>query len=84
VLALCEWEGSLDSAIKAEMSNNFSNFFQLNPRIRHVYFNGTKARDMWQKHLRHEAGGQINFYTMPSTSPANTISIADKVPCFIL
>ena len=79
VLALCEREGSLDSAIKAEIPNDFSDFFQLNRHIGHVFFNGTKARDMWRKHVRYEDGRQIGFYTLPSTSPANTISIADKV-----
>ncbi len=43
LLALCEREGSLDSAIKAEAPNNFSDFFKQNPHIRHVFFNGTKA-----------------------------------------
>lgn len=79
VLAYCEREGNSDSAIKAEVPNNFSDFFKQNPHIRYVFFNGTKARDMWQKHVRHETGRQIIFHTIPSTSPANTKSFADKV-----
>jgi TDG/mug DNA glycosylase family protein len=79
VLAYCERVGSLDSAIRAEAPNNFPDFFMQCPHIKYVLFNGTKARNMWQKHVRYEAGRQISFYTMPSTSPANTRPFSDKV-----
>jgi TDG/mug DNA glycosylase family protein len=79
VLAYCEREGSSDSAIRAEAPNNFPDFFMQNPHIKHVFFNGAKARDVWRKHVRYVAGKEISFHTMPSTSPANTQSFADKV-----
>lgn len=69
VLQSCVREGSLDSAIQAEIPNNFAAFFQSHPRLTHVFFNGKKAQDSFQKHV--DVPAHLSLTTLPSTSPAH-------------
>lgn len=70
VLKICEREGSLDNAISNETPNDFRTFFHNHPHIKCILFNGADARSYYEKYV--SIGKDIQFYTMPSTSPTNT------------
>jgi len=69
VLQFCDRVGSLDSAIKNEIANDFENFLETHPQIENILFNGQKAAVFFKKyvHLKKE----YKTFTLPSTSPAN-------------
>lgn len=68
----CEREGSLDSAIHDEKSNDFSALLRDYPKIRTICFNGGKSAQTFKRYnkelLKRE---DLTFHAMPSTSPAN-------------
>ena len=68
VLDTCSRKGSLDSEIKSEKANDFNGLFSRYNNLRLVVFNGTKARELYDKHVRLYPGNII-FRQMPSTSP---------------
>jgi hypoxanthine-DNA glycosylase len=69
VLQYCDRVGSLDSAIKNEIANDFEDFLEQHPRIETILFNGQKAASFFKKyvHLKKD----YRLITLPSTSPAN-------------
>ena len=69
VLQFCDRVGSLDSAIKNEIANDFEQFLETHSQITTILFNGQKAASFFKKyvHLKKE----YQTYTLPSTSPAN-------------
>jgi hypoxanthine-DNA glycosylase len=69
VLQFCDRVGSLDSAIKNEIANDFETFLTQHPKIKTIIFNGQKAAAFFKKyvHLKKE----YQLVTLPSTSPAN-------------
>ncbi len=69
VLQFCDRVGSLDSAIKNEIANDFEHFLETHPQIEYILFNGQKAAAFFKKyvHLKKE----YKNFTLPSTSPAN-------------
>ena len=69
VLQFCDRIGSLDSAIKNEIANDFETFLAEHPNIKTILFNGQKAAAFFKKyaHLKKE----YHLITLPSTSPAN-------------
>lgn len=69
VLEACERNGSLDSAIKKEVANDFESFLKKHPNIKHIYFNGQKAASFFKKYVT--VSDNYLFATLPSTSPAN-------------
>src|SRR5690606_35121043 len=69
VIQYCERKGSLDSAIKNEVPNDFSELFQMYPQIRCVLFNGSKAYDVFRKKVGFELLEDRIYFKMPSTSP---------------
>ena len=69
VLESCHRIGSLDSAIKLEVANDLNNFLKKYPNIKSIYFNGQLAAKLFRKHF--SMISNYNFYTLPSTSPAN-------------
>lgn len=72
VLAQCEREGSLDSAIRAEVANDFGGFFGAHPNLVCVLFNGAKAEQSFRRHALPALGATtIELRRLPSTSPAN-------------
>jgi hypoxanthine-DNA glycosylase len=72
VLVTCEREGSLDSDIQNETANDFALFFKHHPHITHVFFNGAKAEQSFNKFVQ---GKQkippLTYQRLPSTSPAH-------------
>ena len=69
VIRECERAGSLDSNIKNEIPNDFVTLFQQYPQIEAIFFNGTKAYDVFKKKLGFELLAEREYYKMPSTSP---------------
>jgi len=82
VLESCERAGSLDAHIRAARLNDLARFARTHGGLRHVLFNGQKARELYERAAR--AGdprarlpARLELLTLPSTSPANTS--ADKL-----
>ena len=72
VLSECEREGSLDSAIRAEVANDFGGFLAAHPRLRLIAFNGSKAEQSFRRHALPGLGPALpELRRLPSTSPAN-------------
>lgn len=72
--------GSLDSAIRrgSEVPNDFAKFLQAHPRIELICFNGTKAAELFRKHVQLDP--PVRTCDLPSTSPANAAtSLKDKI-----
>lgn len=76
-LKLCERTGSLDSSIRpeSEIANEVACLLAEYPSIRIVCFNGQKAAAAFRKHILSELSqarrDEIEWITLPSTSPAN-------------
>lgn len=72
VIGACRRPGSLDSAISSDgmRTNDFSGFFQDHPRITHVYFNGRKAAELFEKKVAPGLDRPLEYHALPSTSPA--------------
>lgn len=82
VLQYCKRQGSLDSAIEADsmQANHFVPFFNNHPRINRVVFNGKAAEHTFRRHVLKQLNmTKLNLVCAPSTSPAHTIPIADKI-----
>lgn len=83
VLAECEREGSLDSAIRdhTARANDFASFLAAHPRIGTVLFNGGKAEASFRKLVLPTLGRpDLAYRRLPSTSPANASQrTADKL-----
>lgn len=69
VLQFCERIGSLDSAIKNEITNDFEQFLKQHPNIKTIFFNGQKAAAFFKKYV--PLDNHYELITLPSTSPAN-------------
>lgn len=69
VLEYCERIGSLDSAIKNEIANDFESFLIQHPNIKTILFNGQKAAAFFKKYIT--VNPSYKLITLPSTSPAN-------------
>lgn len=84
VIATCARSGSLDSDI-AEQSirvNNFNDFFKHHTIIHTVFFNGSKAEQVYRKYVLHTLSEEVvlSYVKLPSTSPANaTWNFAEKL-----
>jgi TDG/mug DNA glycosylase family protein len=76
VLNSCIREGSLDSDIddSSITPNDFASFYRAHPRISHVFFNGSKAEEIYRKRVLSSLGDEFNalqYKRLPSTSPAH-------------
>jgi hypoxanthine-DNA glycosylase len=69
VLQFCDRIGSLDSAIKNEIANDFDQFLSEYPTIQTIIFNGQKAAAFFKKYVVLKKSYQL--ITLPSTSPAH-------------
>lgn len=82
VLDRCERPGSLDSAIRDEVPNDFASFLDAHRSIEAIVFNGRKAAGLWTKNVaRFQALRPVaRIAALPSTSPAHAaMPRADKV-----
>ena len=75
VLQSCLRERSLDSDIveSSIIVNDFSRLFSENPTIKHIYFNGAKAEQLYHRHVipsLSDQAKQLSMTRLPSTSPA--------------
>jgi hypoxanthine-DNA glycosylase len=77
VLQFCERIGSLDSAIKNEISNDFEHFLNQHRNIKTIIFNGQKAAAFFKKHVALQ-NMDYEFIPLPSTSPANASQTFDS------
>ena len=78
VLDSCEREGSLDSAIRQPMPNDFTALFQRCPKIGRVLFNGGAAHRLFMRYNRASLAGRP-WLKLPSTSPAYTLNYERKL-----
>jgi len=75
VVHRCARKGSLDADIKHDSvePNDLRGLFEQCPNIRHVFFNGRKAAELYRRMVEPtlKPGGQIQYQILPSTSPAH-------------
>jgi TDG/mug DNA glycosylase family protein len=76
VLAACTRGSSLDSDIlpASVVPNYFSGFLASHTRVRTIYFNGTSARQLFERHVLRglpPAQQDLARIQLPSTSPTN-------------
>ena len=74
VYAACEREGSLDSAIRHAVLNDFSGLKARCPDLQAVLHNGAESfrhSGHVKASLNEGGAGEIDFHKLPSTSPAN-------------
>lgn len=79
VIAACDREGSLDSSIRNARANDFSELRRLAPKLDRVGFNGKKA-GKWEQCF----AAQYETLVLPSSSPANTVALAQKLKAWRL
>lgn len=76
VINNCYRQGSLDSAIKDSKPNDFVQLFFEYPNIKHVFFNGNKAYDIYKRKVGFD--GEMTYIRLASTSPAHAIKYDKK------
>jgi double-stranded uracil-DNA glycosylase len=82
VLNSAERAGSLDTAIRNAVPNDFSVFFARHKRLEAIAFNGQKAHALYKRYIAKSDRGPsrtLRTAVMPSTSPAYTISVEKKI-----
>lgn len=77
VLKNCQRQGSLDIHIKKPLENDFEGLLKQFPSINKIVFNGKESHKYFFKKFGQIQG--IIYYVMPSTSPANTMSLDKKI-----
>ncbi|WP_306350043.1 DNA-deoxyinosine glycosylase [Flavobacterium sp. '19STA2R22 D10 B1'] len=76
-LSSCERKGSLDIHIKNQKENDFVALFTQYPNIKRILFNGKESHKYFIKKFGQLDG--IEYFQMPSTSPANTVPFESKL-----
>ena len=72
VIARCEREGSLDSAIRGAVANDFEGFFATHASLRAILFNGAAAASTFARQVPSSiVPAGVALVRLPSTSPAN-------------
>lgn len=80
VIKQCDREGSADSKITNVCINELPSLLATYPQIKHLFFNGQKAFDIFNKEVKPGISSEITLKRLPSTSPANaTISVEAKI-----
>lgn len=77
VLANCERKGSLDIHIKNQTENDIPGFLKKHTTIKAILFNGKESHKYYIRKFGTPEG--IDYYVMPSTSPANTTAFEIKL-----
>lgn len=84
VIAHCERDGSLDSAIRSEVANDLGGLLRRWPLIRSIAFNGGKAATYRRRVMSLPEAARCRSVVLPSSSPANaTHSFAFKQAAWI-
>jgi len=84
VLQSCQRQGSLDTNIDTDsmVTNDFNLFLLQHPHIKHIFFNGAKAEQVFNRHILptlDEQRTHIARVRLPSTSPAHaSLSLEQK------
>ena len=76
VVRSCRRNGSLDADLREVQVNNFSRLLGKCPKIKTVFCNGQTA---FQLFSRSYDGTGLTICCLPSTSPANTVSLGWKL-----
>lgn len=76
VLTVAKRNGSLDSNIYNEKFNDFEKLFDEFPKLKIIVFNGNRAGNYF-KSFEFKRKGKL-YYTLPSTSSANTWKTFDE------
>ena len=69
VLREAERAGSLDSAIRGEVANDFRPLLEDYPNIRCLAFNGGKSAKLFRRHIKYQLPQNLQRIVLPSTSP---------------
>ena len=78
VCEIGEREASADSTIRLERPNAIDRLLDAHSQIRAVFFNGTGARRLYDRHFARR--GTLAYLALPSTSPAHArIDFAGKL-----
>lgn len=77
ICAQAKRKGSMDLDILEETPNDLSLFFSQHPQLHTVVFNGQKASKLFEKHFKRNE--KYQYYTLPSTSPANAKYTIEKL-----
>ncbi len=88
VLAQCQRQGSLDSAIEASsmVVNDFLPFFRKHNKIHSVILNGSKANQLFKRHVSQPGlcPPTIQIQACPSTSPAHArLTLPQKIDLWL-
>lgn len=84
VIAHCEREGSLDSAIRAEVANDLPGLLRRWRQVTRIAFNGGKAATYRKRVAIIPEAARCELLVLPSSSPANaTHSFAVKQAAWI-
>ncbi len=82
VLKSCYREGSLDSDIDHATieANDFNLFLQTHKKIKHIFFNGAKAEQIFKKEVLNNLDilQELKYHKLPSTSPAHAAMSYEK------
>lgn len=70
VIQSCSRDGSLDSNIKNEITNDIESLLKQFPNVKVICLNGNKAYFAFKKYFS-EISKRYKCYKLPSTSPAN-------------
>jgi hypoxanthine-DNA glycosylase len=84
VLAACERAGSLDANIRKPEANDFISLLKGYPRLERIFFNGQAAEQLYRRHVMpllvsQGMGAHIQYFTLPSSSPARAIPVENKL-----
>ena len=78
VLHSCERTGSLDSAIKNAVPNDFGAFLTYMPELKMIAFNGKKAAGWFERWVTVDTSG-LRKLVLTSTSPAAAMAFEKKL-----
>jgi len=70
----CVRPGSLDADMREVEANDFMGFFAVHTQVRHVFFNGRKAEELFRRLVLPRLGDSVKameLHLLPSTSPAH-------------
>ena len=82
VLNSCEREGSLDSKIKNEIPNDFSDFLKNHPDISTIVFSSKAAEAYFKKYI--SPLPSLKYFSLPSPSGANAhLTLAQKTEIWL-